>query len=57
MKFKVTVYSNWEKTQEHIFTSEEEAKEFSKTMQDHQCKTFVDELDELDELEDTNEIH
>jgi hypothetical protein len=54
MKFKVTVYSNWEKTQEHIFTSEEEAKEFSKTMQDHQCKTFVDELDEL---EDTNEIH
>lgn len=51
MKFKVTVYSNWEKTQEHIFDNEEEAKEFAKTMQDHQCKTFVDEL------EDTTETH
>jgi hypothetical protein len=41
--FKVTVYSNWEKTREHLFDTLEEAEEFAKEMEDHQFQAIVDE--------------
>ena len=46
MSYKVTVYSNWEKTREHFFDTLEEAEMFEQEMKDHQYQTIIDEIDE-----------
>ena len=40
---KVTVYSNWVKTSEHEFETQEEAREFAEEMKNQQYVTIIDE--------------
>ena len=46
---KVTVYSNWVKTSEHEFETQEEAREFAEEMKNQQYATIIDE-EEVDEV-------
>ena len=52
MSYKVTVYSNWERTSEHEFETLEEAELFAENMKHNQYKAFIEEIDEE---EDNNE--
>ena len=42
-KHRVTVYSNWVKTSEHEFETQEEAREFAEEMKNRQYATIIDE--------------
>ena len=45
---KVTVYSNWIKSSEHEFETQEEAREFAEEMKNQQYVTIID-LEEVEE--------
>jgi hypothetical protein len=44
MQHKVTVFSAWVKTDEQMFETLEDAKEFAATMRDQQYKTIIEEI-------------
>jgi hypothetical protein len=50
MSYKVTIYSNWERTSEHTFETLEEAELFAENMKHNHYKAIVDVIDiETDE--------
>lgn len=51
---KVTVYSNWIKTSEHVFETQEEARKFAEEMKNQQYATIIDE-EEVDDEEFTED--
>jgi hypothetical protein len=55
---KVTVYSNWVKTSEHEFETQEEAREFAEEMKNQQYVTIIDEeeVEEDDPMDDYNYV-
>ena len=48
MSHKVTVYSNWIKTNEYEFETLEEAHKFAEEMRNQQYKAIIDEIEEVE---------